>query len=107
MNDEGTGSGLQTLVFAMTLCMLFVPKLLGWIDSILVPRQRRLQQGAFRMFLGMVVESLSSVVLAPTMMVYHSRFVINTLRGKKIVWNRQNRDENALDWQTAWNHFGR
>jgi membrane glycosyltransferase len=104
--NESDGSWLQSIVFAMTLGMLFIPKVWGWLDAVLSKRQRQLQGGAGRMLLSMIGESLVSCLLAPTMMIYHSRFVVNTLRGKKITWNRQNRDEKALEWQTAWSHFG-
>jgi membrane glycosyltransferase len=97
---------IQSMVFAMTIGMLFIPKVWSWIDASLSKRQRALQGGAVRMFISMIGESVISCLLAPTMLIYHTRFVMNTLRGKKIAWNRQNRDENSLDWKTAWNHFG-
>jgi membrane glycosyltransferase len=105
-NEPSSNSWLPSIVFAMTIGMLFVPKMWGWVDAVLSKRQRQLQGGSTRMFLSMIGESIVSCLLAPTMMIYHSRFVANTLRGKKITWNRQNRDEKGLEWQTAWNHFG-
>ncbi len=94
------------LVFGMTMAMLLLPKLWGWIETISDRDRRKKQGGAFRLMVGVLFESLMSCLMAPAMMVFHTRFVVNTLCGRKISWNRQNRDDSQLVWLTAWKHFG-
>ncbi len=94
------------IVFGMTIAMLLLPKLGGWIETSMNPIRRKKQGGVWKLLASVVLESLMSCLMAPAMMVFHTRFVVNTLRGRKIIWNRQNRDDSQLTWSAAWRHFG-
>ena len=94
------------VVFAMTMVMLVLPKLWGWVETVSSRERRRTQGGGLRLMASILIESLVSCLMAPAMMVFHTRFVFNTLRGRKITWNSQNRDESQLSWSTAWKNFG-
>ncbi len=94
------------IVFAMTLFMLLFPKFLGWLDTLLHSQRRREQGGAVRLLVSVIAETLIGCLLAPSLMIFHSQFVWNTLRGRRVTWNRQNRDESELDLGTAWKNFG-
>ncbi len=101
MTDHGVA-----FVFGMTMAMLLIPKWWGWIETISDRNRRQKQGGALRLMAGVVFESLMSCLMAPAMMVFHTRFVMNTLRGRRISWNTQNRDDSQLTWSTAWKNFG-
>jgi membrane glycosyltransferase len=90
----------------MTIAMLLIPKLWGLIETWTDVTRRERQGGAVKLLASVLIESVMSCLLAPAMMVFHTRFVINTLRGRKITWNRQNRDDSQLTWSTARKHFG-
>lgn len=94
------------IIFGMTMIMLVLPKIWGWLETVSCRERRRLQGGGIRLMASVIIESLVSCSMAPAMMVFHTRFVFNTLRGRKITWNSQNRDESQLGWLTAWKNFG-
>ena len=88
------------------MIMLILPKFWGWVETVCCRERRRSQGGGLRLMASVIIESLVSCLMAPAMMVFHTRFVLNTLRGRKITWNSQNRDESQLGWSTAWKNFG-
>jgi membrane glycosyltransferase len=92
-------------LLAITAVVLFGPKLLGLL---LAARRRR---GAFggvaRLASGAVAEALFSVLVAPVMMFYHTRFVLEILAGRDVAWDAQERDGRTVRWgeagrSTAW-----
>ena len=64
-------------LLAVTIGLLFVPKLLGVILALV--RHRRQFGGTGRLLLSALLEMLFAVVIAPVMMMFHSRFVISVL----------------------------
>ncbi len=80
-------------LLALTLVLLFVPRLLGILTSL-----RRAQQfgGTFRLLLSALLENLMSVVMAPVLMMFHTLFVLLTLSGWQIKWTTQNRTDMGL-----------
>ncbi|WP_149499338.1 glucans biosynthesis glucosyltransferase MdoH [Roseiconus lacunae] len=84
----------QLGLFATAMLMLLIPKAYGWM----ITRQRRATDLAERQNLtgSILVEVLMSILLSPIMAILHTRFVIATLRGRKIQWNAQQRDEHGV-----------
>jgi membrane glycosyltransferase len=79
-------------LFAVSMGMLLTPKLLGLA---LLARSRAAARGfggTGRAAAGMLVESVISALVAPAMMLFHSRFVADILLGRDSGWTRQNRD---------------
>nr|WP_300314716.1 glucans biosynthesis glucosyltransferase MdoH [Halomonas sp.] len=85
-----------------TLAMLLMPKLLGLILGLL--REAPAYGGRIRLTLSMLLEALFSMLIAPLMMVFHSRFVIQVISGRTVPWNAQAREGRALPWGMAWKH---
>ena len=58
--------------------------------------------GGGRVVAGVVCETLLSALVAPVMMLYHSRFVATTLAGRVVKWNAQARGERTVTLRRAW-----
>jgi membrane glycosyltransferase len=89
------------LLFLLTLAVLLLPKVLG---AILAMRDRVLRRqfgGRARLCVGLLIEQLFSVLLAPTMMLFHSTFVAQTLLGRSVSWNAQERTERGVTFAEA------
>lgn len=84
---EQEAIGLLTL----TLCVLFVPKILGLLLVLMDGPRRRAQGGAVRVTLSVVMESLYSALIAPVMMMFHASFVLSVLIGGSVGWGTQRR----------------
>lgn len=83
--------GTQALaLFLVTLALLFTPKVLALIDL-----RRRSDRGAFgegdKVALGVGVETITFTLIAPILMLFHTKFVALTLARRTISWGSQRR----------------
>ncbi|HYW03006.1 MAG TPA: glucans biosynthesis glucosyltransferase MdoH [Gammaproteobacteria bacterium] len=83
-----------------TAFLLFMPKLLAFVDAAVRTRLRRAYGGPWRLFAGIVMESVASAVFAPIRMVFHTRFVTEALCNLHVPWAGQNRGE-EISWGLA------
>ena len=93
--------GEITALMVLTLVVLLLPKVLG---AILLTRDRPLLRqfgGGPRLVASLFVEQLFSVLLAPSMMLFHSTFVVQTLLGKAVSWNAQGRTDRGVTLREA------
>jgi membrane glycosyltransferase len=93
-------------LFAATMALLLLPKL--WSYLLLLRDRQRLAEcgGAFKVAIGVLLETLVSILVAPIMMAFHSGFVITTLLGRRVQWTAQERDEQGQRFSTAlWTHW--
>lgn len=91
-------SEIVTLL-SMTCVILFLPKLLG---AALVLRDHALRAaygGARRLLQSVLFEQLMSMLLAPTMMLFHSTFVVSALFGRSVGWEAQPRGGRGISWR--------
>ncbi|HWO41810.1 MAG TPA: glucans biosynthesis glucosyltransferase MdoH [Candidatus Eisenbacteria bacterium] len=89
-----------------TLFMLFAPKFLALALIVKTGAQRSFGGGA-ALGASVVLEALTSALLAPIRMFYHSRFVLSALLGRSIRWSAQRRGEGQIGYieairQQAW-----
>lgn len=91
----------MTTVLLVTLAMLFMPKLLGLL--LLFSRRREIKAygGYLRVTLGVILESAFSMLTAPILMLYQSKFVVSILLRQSIGWPAQNRDDHRLSLKEA------
>jgi membrane glycosyltransferase len=75
----------------LTLLVLFGPKGLSLLHLFSQPNLLSRFGGAKRVVLGVILETLFSVLTAPLLIWFHTRFVIRNLAGQKVVWNTQTR----------------
>ncbi|MTW15953.1 glucans biosynthesis glucosyltransferase MdoH [Rhodoplanes serenus] len=93
-------------VFAGTMAVLIVPKLLGWIAAVVQPGERRGSGGAVRSFVSVVLETLITSLIAPIMMLLQSRAVAEILLGRDAGWQAQQRDAGRTDWRLLARLYG-
>jgi len=86
-------------LFIVTLGLLFIPKIAITLGHILSGRAKSFG-GAFRLLVGSVLDTVLFTLLAPVAMIFRSRFVWDTLRGKPARWVTQRRKGgDAVDWR--------
>jgi membrane glycosyltransferase len=94
-------SGEIVGLFALTLVVLLLPKILGAILAIRERSVRRGFGGSVPLVVSLLVEQLFSMLLAPTMMLFHSAFVAQTLLGRSVPWDAQDRSERGVTFRQA------
>jgi membrane glycosyltransferase len=68
-----------------------LPRLLGLIEAMRAPELRRQHGGVLRLTLGVGVEALFSLLLAPLLMMHHTRIILSILLGRTVRWGAQSR----------------
>lgn len=89
-------TGEISVLLLFTLVVLLLPKVLGAMLAIFNTNARRQYGGAGHLCVGLLVEQLFSMLLAPSMMLFHSTFVIQTLLGRSVSWNAQDRSDRGV-----------
>ncbi len=87
------------VLFIMTLILLFGPKVLSLLHLFARPKEVASYGGAIRILAGAIVETLFSIVAAPVLVWFHTRFVMRNIAGQTVTWNTQTRDGGA---ETRW-----
>ncbi len=87
---------LAAWVFVGTMGLLILPKLLAWVLLLTQSRNRRQFGGGLRVFVGFVIETFLSGLIAPVMMIFQSRAVGEILLGRDSGWQVQRRDDGGL-----------
>jgi membrane glycosyltransferase len=95
---------LAIALFASTMVLLFLPKLLS---IILVWCKGSKEYGGFcRVTCSLLLEVLFSVLLAPVRMLFHTVFVVSAFLGWEVVWNSPQRDDDSTSWGEAFMRHG-
>ncbi|MBB4284977.1 membrane glycosyltransferase [Roseospira goensis] len=79
------------VLLAAMMGLLFLPKLWGLGLALADRRGCRLRGGRARLVAGVVVETVLSALIAPVMMIRHTRFVVAILTGSPVGWTAQRR----------------
>ena len=87
-------------LWSWTLCMLFLPRILG-IAAVLINRQQLAFGGTFNLLRSAMLETFIALLQAPTRMVAHSLFVLVALTGMKLEWKSPPREAAAVPWRHA------
>ncbi len=83
-----------------TLCLLFMPRVLGLI-AVFLKREQRQFGGAPTLLLSAIVETVLAVLQAPIRMLAHSLFVGVALTGLKLEWKSPPREAAGVAWADA------
>ncbi len=95
---------LAIALFASTMVLLFLPKLLS---IILIWCKGSKEYGGFcRVTCSLLLEVLFSVLLAPVRMLFHTVFVVSAFLGWEVVWNSPQRDDDSTTWGEAFMRHG-
>ncbi|MCU0950543.1 MAG: glucans biosynthesis glucosyltransferase MdoH [Burkholderiaceae bacterium] len=93
-------SAAMTALFAATVTMLVLPKILA-LALVFARREQQRFGGALRLLAGGALELVVSVLLAPVRMMFHAQFVLAALTGWKIKWRSPPREAEATTWSEA------
>jgi membrane glycosyltransferase len=91
----------MTTVLFVTLAMLFLPKVWSLILFLVRPQMLKSYGGFLRAALSATLESVFSVLTAPVLMLYQSKFVFAILLRRSVGWPAQNRDDHRLSFFEA------
>jgi membrane glycosyltransferase len=87
-------------LWAWTLCMLFMPRLLG-LAAVFLQRGQQGYGGAAALLLSAATETLLAVLQAPIRMLAHSLFVLVAVTGLKLDWKSPPRHAAGVTWRHA------
>jgi membrane glycosyltransferase len=91
-------------LWVWTLCMLFMPRVLGLL-SIVLRREQHLYGGTLSLLRSGLLETGVALLQAPIRMVAHSIFVVAAVTGIRLDWKSPPREANAVPWRHAAEHF--
>jgi membrane glycosyltransferase len=95
-----------TGLLVLTLMMLAGPKLMGWAMIALKPALRREFGGLRRLTAGMLLETVISTLMAPIVMMMHTRDLFEVFTGRDAGWGTQNRVAESVSWRDAVRRYG-
>ena len=87
---------LAAWVFAATMGLLIVPKLLAYLALISQREERVSYSGTIRLFGGILSETLLAALIAPSMMILQSTAVAEILLGRDAGWHVQRRSSGEV-----------
>jgi membrane glycosyltransferase len=87
-----------------TLCLLFLPRVLG-IAAVVLRREQRQYGGVGGLLKSAALESTLAIVQAPVRMLAHSLFVVVALTGIKLDWKSPPREAAAVPWRIAFSQL--
>ncbi|MGI4747371.1 MAG: glucans biosynthesis glucosyltransferase MdoH, partial [Janthinobacterium lividum] len=108
---EGTNTSVPSRLAVdsclwLTLFMLFAPRLASVLRALLLPGLARHGFGGrTRLILGVLVDQIAGMLLAPIIAMSVTGFVIDTFRGKVVTWNTAARGDRQVGWAEAWERF--
>lgn len=82
----------------VTLAVLFTPKTLGFIDTFVCSKRLAALPA---LVVGFVVETVFAALIAPIMMLIHSRHFLSVLAGRDSGWKAQTRSAAISGWRKA------
>lgn len=91
----------MTTVLLVTLAMLFLPKFWSFLLLLMRPRIIKGYGGVIRAAFSVFFESAFSVLTAPVLMLYQSKFVVAILLRRSVGWPPQNRGDHRLSLKEA------
>jgi membrane glycosyltransferase len=83
-----------------TLCMLFMPRVLG-LSAVFMRGEQKSFGGAAALLRSAVAETVLALVQAPVRMLGHSLFVVVALTGLKLEWKSPPREAVGVTWGDA------
>ena len=91
-------------LWGWTLCMLFMPRVLG-IVAVLINKEQADYGGTRNLLRSALLETLIALLQAPIRMLAHSLFVAGALTGLELNWKSPPRQATAVSWRDAMQHF--
>ena len=83
-------------LFIGTMILLATPKIFGAVLVLSSNSEVKKYGGRLRLLINLFLELVTSSLMAPTTMIYLSRFIFRLLSGKGVAWTTQQRDPKGL-----------
>ena len=80
------------VLFLVTLLLLFGPKVLSLLHLFSRPKEVAAFGGPIRVLTSAFLETLFSILTAPVLIWFHTKFVMRNIAGQTVVWNTQTRE---------------
>ncbi|QYM77669.1 glucans biosynthesis glucosyltransferase MdoH [Horticoccus luteus] len=98
---HGVPASLPLFIFTMVL--LFLPKIAATITTMSDTALANAFGGRGRLLASALLETVTSVFLAPINMMFHTKFVLFTIFGQGVSWAKQRRrsESGGVDWREA------
>jgi membrane glycosyltransferase len=87
-------------LWAWTLSMLFLPRVLG-MAAVLIKGEAGAFGGRFSLLRSALLETMIALLQAPIRMLAHSLFVLAAITGLKLDWKSPPREAAAVPWRDA------
>ena len=100
VSDWNVLPGELMSLWAWTLSMLFLPRILG-LAAVLLKGQQNAYGGTASLLRSALLETLIALLQAPIRMVAHSLFVVVAMTGLKLDWKSPPREAAAVPWKHA------
>ncbi len=97
-------AGHALMLWGATAAVLFLPKILSAV--LICVQGSKSFGGGLRLSLGVLLESLSSMLLAPVRMLFHTEFVVTAVAGLRAQWKSPPREDTETTWREALNRHG-
>ena len=88
-------------LFLGTIMLLLLPKVWALLLALLCPVRIASFAGPAKAVLGVMLEIVTSIIIAPILMVFHTTFVVSTLLGHSVKWETQRRSDNRVSLADA------
>jgi len=92
-------SGQALVLFGLTMTLLFFPKVIALLDLRRRPSELAAFRGWGRLAIGIFLETIVFTLLAPILMLFHTKFVVLTLCRQSVSWGTQRRGRAG---ESAW-----
>lgn len=93
--------GPALILYVAMMSMTFMPKIMGIIDILTRPPERRAYGGTARILKGALAETVLTMAMAPVVAVSQSIFVAGLFFGRRVLWTAQQRDGHVVGWADA------
>jgi membrane glycosyltransferase len=102
---EDNTAELTAGLFVASMAMLLTPKLYGLLVTAIERKKRFGKSNLFSLTISVLLETFTSILMAPIFAIYHSTFVASVFTGKSVQWKAQQRDERGVSWSEAAGSF--
>ncbi len=100
--DMRGGNYAGIVLLGLTLALLFVPKILILFKQMRRPDIARQFHSPRALACSVLLDTVFFTIMAPILMLFHSKFVFFTLLGRGVRWAEQRRkSDGSVDWQES------
>lgn len=89
----------EEILLGLTAMLIFLPKTVILLDEVITGRMFKPLKLRLLTFVSSVLDTIVFTLMAPVLMIFHSRFVIYTVIGRSVNWVTQRRKtDGGLNW---------